>query len=157
MKVFYNVTTPWRFVDSKNSNATHASFLVAILLLIASVGCGRSSGLVMPETGEVEGIVTMDGQPLPNVSVIFQPQDDPQARASMGVTDAQGHYTLSYHTDKQGALIGSHKVSVTTPTDAPDPSGQAEDPIPAKYNSKSELVVEVQAGSNDIPLELTSK
>ncbi|QDV66796.1 hypothetical protein Poly24_04840 [Rosistilla carotiformis] len=111
----------------------------------------------MPETGQVEGIVTMDGAPLANVSIIFQPQDDPNARASMGVSDEQGHYSLSYHTDKQGALIGSHKVSVTTPTDAPDPSGQAKEPIPAKYNSKTELVVEVTAGSNDILLELTSK
>ncbi|QDS86441.1 hypothetical protein EC9_06030 [Rosistilla ulvae] len=75
----------------------------------------------------------------------------------MGVSDEQGRYTLSYHADKSGALIGSHKVSVTTPTDAPDPSGQAKEPIPAKYNSKTELVVEVAAGSNDIPLELTSK
>ncbi|QDS86444.1 hypothetical protein EC9_06060 [Rosistilla ulvae] len=157
MKVFYNVTDLWRFVDSKNTNTASVSILLATLLLIVSAGCGGGSGLVMPETGEVEGIVTMDGQPLPNVSVVFQPQDDPQARASMGVTDEQGHYTLTYHTDKQGALIGSHKVSITTPSDAPDPSGQAKDPIPAKYNSKSELVVEVQAGSNDIPLELTSK
>ncbi len=152
------MTSPRRFVDSTYTylNSTSAAAFVAIVLTIASVGCG-GSGLAMPETGLVEGTVTMDGQPLPNVSIVFQPQDDPKARASMALSDEQGHYSLSYHADKQGALIGPHKVSVTTPSDAPDPSGQAKEPIPAKYNSKSELVVEVQAGSNDIPLELTSK
>ncbi|WP_417736753.1 carboxypeptidase regulatory-like domain-containing protein [Rosistilla oblonga] len=152
------MTDPRRFVDSTNTkiNSTLVTKFVAIVLLLASVGC-VGSGLVMPETGEVEGIVTMDGQPLPNVSIVFQPQENPQARASMAVSDEQGRYTLTYHTDKQGALIGMHTVSITTPTDAPDPSGQSKDPIPARYNSQSELVVEVKAGSNDIPLELTSK
>lgn len=143
-------------MTSINHNRSFATAAFALAITAILSGCG-GSGLHMPETGSVEGVVTMDGNPLPNVSVVFQPQGDATARPSMGVTDDQGHYSLSYHTDKEGALIGTHKVSVTTPTDAPDPSGQAKDPIPAKYNTATELTVEVKAGSNEIPLELSSK
>ena len=94
----------------------------------------------------------------------------------MGKTDAHGQYKLIW-VEREGAEIGSHKVSVTTITEAAaveemgsdsdayaqqamgDTSAydQAEvtEPIPARYNVSTELVEEVTSGANTINLELT--
>jgi hypothetical protein len=64
----------------------------------------------------VEGTVTLDGAPLPDVEVVFVP--DP-ARGNTGnnasaVTDAQGRYRLrSPKEGRDGAAVGAHRVVVT--------------------------------------------
>ena len=127
--------------------------LVTTLTLIA--GC-QPPGPVRPTLGTVTGTVTMDGKPLADVLVTFEPQAG--GRQSMGTTNAQGVYELTYDVETKGAVVGSHRVTVTTPgvSEAPDPSGEAKDPVPAKYNTESTLVEEVKAGANTIDLELTS-
>lgn len=100
----------------------------------------------------------MDGQPLPGVIVGFEPQGVSVGGPSNGRTDDQGHYELTYSNGTKGAIIGTHKVTITTPTEGPPPPGQKyKDPIPARYNSASELSQEVQAGANVIDLELSSQ
>lgn len=132
-----------------------AKQLILFTSLISALGCG--GGAKTPEVGTVTGLVTMDGTPLPNVNVGFELQSATGGRPSIARTDESGNYTLNYNETTQGALIGTHKVTVSTPQEAPDPSGRFKDPIPAKYNTKSELTKEVKAGSNVINLELTSK
>jgi hypothetical protein len=53
--------------------------------------------------------------------------------------------------------VGTHTVTITTPTDAPDPTGSFKDPVPPKYNTKTELTKEVKAGENVIDFDLQSK
>ena len=129
--------------------------LIVVFTLAMFAGCG--GGESGPETASVSGVVTMDGTPLEGVVVAFEPQGEAAGRSSIGITDANGKYSLSYDENSDGAIVGTHIVTVTTPTEGPDPSGQAKDPIPAKYNEASELTKEVKAGSNTIDLELTSK
>lgn len=141
------------------------------LACLAFAGCGEGG----PELGRVTGTVTMDGDPLPNALVTFVPQEG--GRASTGVTNENGEYELIYQ-NRKGALLGQHKVTVTTMRQAeaaPEMSSDSEeymkqatggDPsqydqvfeekIPPRYNKDSELVEEVQSGSNEIDLELTS-
>lgn len=124
--------------------------LFAVALLCA--GCGGGSPSDTPELGEVTGVVTMDGTPMANVTVTFVPES---GKPSFGGTDSEGHYTLVYNQNEQGAMIGQHTVRVTSPSEGPQDEGK--DPIPAKYNYKSTLKKEVKAGSNEINLDLTSK
>lgn len=125
------------------------------LCLCLTVGCGGGAGSDQPDLGTVTGVVTMDGEPLPNVSVTFTPAE---GRPSNGVTDEAGKYELGYLRDTKGAVIGSHQVSITTPQDAPTPPGQKyKDPIPAKYNTQTTLTEEVKAGDNTIDFKLESK
>ncbi|QDU52918.1 carboxypeptidase-like regulatory domain-containing protein [Gimesia panareensis] len=125
------------------------------LCLCLTVGCGGSAGSDQPDLGSVTGVVTMDGEPLSNVSVTFTPTE---GRPSNGVTDETGKYVLGYLRDTQGAVIGTHQVSITTPQDAPTPPGQKyKDPIPAKYNTETTLTEEVKAGDNTIDFKLESK
>ncbi|MFH1299945.1 MAG: hypothetical protein ABIK07_02705 [Planctomycetota bacterium] len=129
--------------------------LISVFPLIFSVGCGGSGASDQPELGTVSGVVTMDGQPLANVMVTFNPT---QGRPSIGKTDEAGNYELGYLREAKGALIGTHVVSITTPQEAPTPSGQTyNDPVPAKYNSKTTLTGEVKAGDNTINFDLVSK
>lgn len=134
------------------------SLVFGVFALLAStilIGCG--GGADLPDMGTVTGTVTLDGQPLPGVQVGFEPEGVTEGRPSMGTTDEQGNYELSYNAETKGAIVGMHTVRVTTPQDAPDPTGSFKDPIPPKFNRASTLKKEVVAGENQIDLELTSK
>ena len=129
--------------------------LLSVAGLLLCAGCGGGGAGDQPDLGTVSGEVKLDGQPLANVTVTFEPT---QGRPSVAKTDAAGKYELGYFNDLKGAVIGSHTVSISTPQEAPTPAGQAyKDPIPAKYNSKTTLKEEVKAGANTINFDLTSK
>jgi hypothetical protein len=85
-------------------------FLVGTLTL---VGCGKPQ----LEYAEVEGKITLNGKPLPNVEVVFMPvlQDTKEKTnpSSMSYTDEQGHYSLwCGQTDTAGAVVGTYRVIV---------------------------------------------
>lgn len=82
-------------------------WLCAAVLIAA--GCdGRS---VVP----VSGRVTLNGLPLNNAVVLFQPFDrDNPGTGSSGRTDADGRFTLrQIHPDRPGAWPGWHHVTIT--------------------------------------------
>ena len=142
--------------------------LLACLLLVPA-GCGGGDSGV--QTVPVSGTVTLDGQPLAGAMVRFEPTGAGGSTAegwidSSGITDAQGRYTLSTPDGMSGAVVGTHKVSITTaPPSGPvdfSTEGQttapAKEVIPARYNSQTELTFEVPKGGTDAAnFDLTSK
>lgn len=150
-------------------------FGLAILMLAAIVaGCGRKG----PETVEVSGVVTLDGQPVEGATVGFAPESG--GRPASGVTDASGAFTLSTFAPGDGAVPGKHKVTVSKIRS----TGQQGDPnstsvagemplsglpgsggvkiewvVPKKYTdpTTSGLSVEVNSDMEQVKLELTSK
>ena len=136
-----------------NSSRRIAGGFLLFGLALGLCGCG-GGGEDIPELGTVSGAVTLDGKPLPGVMVVFQPQGAEAGRASMGKTDEQGRYVLTYNTELDGAAVGNHKVRVTTPTEHPTPGFV--DPIPAKYNTNTQLTKEVKPGEQTIDLTLKS-
>ena len=124
--------------------------IIAGLLVLLLVGCtGRQSD--QPELGNVTGVVTLDGTPLVDVTVTFSPLGG--GRLSSGTTDEFGRYTLNYTVRATGAKIGKHKVMISETVGV---STRNASKIPEKYNSQSELEVEVVPGENEIPFDLTS-
>ncbi len=128
-------------------------FCAIISCLLA--GCGGNKN---PATYPVKGTVKFNGQPLPDVIVTFFPTE---GRPASGMTDAQGNYTLTTFDPGDGALPGSHKVTVAEP--APKMAeGDYSVPVPkpprfpVKYTDQiqTDLKAEVKAGENDIPIEL---
>jgi hypothetical protein len=109
-----------------------------------------------PDLGTVSGLVTLDGEPLPEATVIFQPTGE--GSPSQAVTDAEGGYELIYGSGRMGALPGEHLIMVTTyqRISEADGGGTIPEKVPAKYNESSELRKTVEEGSNDIDLPLTS-
>jgi hypothetical protein len=77
--------------------------LLVPALLIAVSGCG-GSGLY-----KASGRLTYKGQPVPSTFVIFQPEE-PGKRASRGVTDDSGNFTVTYSSTEKGMLPGKHTV-----------------------------------------------
>lgn len=118
-------------------------------------GCGKSHE---KPTAVVRGTVTLDGTPVPGGSVMFVPQE---GRGAAGIIDEQGNYVLSTYSDRDGAIIGVHKIVVY-----PAKGGFEDDalppnyrPIPTHYQSigSSGLEREVKVGErNVINLELTT-
>lgn len=128
--------------------------------------CGCGGGDKGPERGEVEGVVTLDGQPLAGAVVMFAPQASPgkeSGSTSVGVTDSAGKYTLSYSGDKTGAVIGTHLVRITTGRIADEDEGTPAVPekVPVQYNSGAaanpDMKREVKAGRNELNFELKSE
>lgn len=121
-------------------------------------GCGKSG----PEMGRVAGKVTYKDQPLANATVTFVPSAEGQ-RPGIGITDASGNYRLTTIEPGDGALVGSHKVSIVAlaPYDGKIPEGmgaayleevqaKGKPLIPQRYFTagSSELTADVKSGSN---------
>jgi hypothetical protein len=114
-------------------------------------GCGSDR-----PTAPASGTVKMNGKPLANAALTFQPIGG--GMASTGITDASGRYTLNFlYSEDEGAIVGTHRVIIRThkkaantedtSNDRADPS--ARDPIPRRYNDASELTMEVPAEGTD--------
>ena len=132
--------------------------LTLCILLLLSVGCGGDSNI-----GKVEGVVSLDGEPLKRALVCFYPTD---GRASAGQTDEEGHYELQYIRNVKGAVVGPHKVTISTYIDREDdpPASEfrgkgREETMPPRYldRRKTELSVTIESGSNTVDFELTSE
>lgn len=126
-----------------------------VSLSICVVGCSGSSDAL--DMGKVAGHVTLDGQPLANAQIIFAPKD---GRPSIGKTDEDGWYVLQYTGDREGALIGKHRVRITTHIDdySDEVSGHVvkgrKEVLPEKYHRASILEANVVKGANNIDFDL---
>lgn len=126
--------------------------------ILAAGGCGRKE----PIWGEVEGTVTLAGQPLANVRVQFLPepsQENKNAPASTATTDEQGHYRLTCESaGRAGAVIGPHKVVLWDMNPQLFAEGQPAPPprFPPKYAGlgSTPLKFEVRPGGQTINLKL---
>jgi len=137
-------------------------FLVLSLVLVGVTGCsGRSD---RPELGLVTGTISFKGAPLVGASVTFLPDG---GRPSVGKTDSSGSYQLVYIRNVQGAKIGSNRVEIRSLAEGADTQhdGDGEEVaqkvkrvtkeiVPAKYNQKSELLVDVKSGKNTFDFNL---
>ena len=143
-----------------NATQTFESFVKSgeriVLLFAAGVltvasGCDRPSD--QPLLAPVSGVVTLDDKPAAGKKVIFSPEG---GRPSIGTTDKQGYYELMYTNKWEGAIVGPHEVTVSTPVPARDGVPYREN-IPAQYNLKTTLTANVEDRDNVINLELKSK
>ncbi len=107
----------------------------------------------LPDLGLVTGTITLDGKPLENVTVVFESET---GRSSFGATDAAGRYELIYTGNFKGAIVGKNRVVINSNLDAP-PGPDWKDPIPSRYNAKSELTAEVATGTNTFDFALEGK
>lgn len=115
------------------------------------IGCGKSD---VP-LAYVEGTVLLDGQPLPNAIVEFQP-DGPvgKVRPSIGETGSDGKYKLRFSRDRWGAIVGDHKVLITT--FSPSGDGRFKERVPATYNAATTLRRTVERKTNWLDFDLQS-
>lgn len=108
------------------------------LACVVTIGCGPRFVL-----HPVSGTVTLDGAPVPDVVVSFQPDSGP---AAMGMTDSAGRYNLRTPGRGQGAVGGRHAVWLEPlPSDGGQPFAETAVPaardtatvVPLRYLSPS--------------------
>jgi hypothetical protein len=136
-----------------------ARLLLAYILLSCVGGCVQSG----PEIVPIAGTVTFNGQPVPNVRIIFQPNP---GRMSWGISDSSGHFALEYDSDHKGAKVGTHTVYVVDEGAITDPTAimagaKSQKRAPelaqaiAKYApDKSTLTVDVKKPDRNLQLKL---
>jgi len=79
--------------------------VIAVLICIVSGACGPAG----PEMGRVNGVVTLDGTPVPEGTVQFWPKDGRPARGS--ITE-DGSFVMTTFDSNDGALVGEHRVTI---------------------------------------------
>ena len=151
-----------------------------LLLIIAlcSFGCGQSESSVE----YVEGVITLDGNPLEGATVFFSPQGTDGTGAS-GLTQSDGSFTLNSQGAKPGAgtAIGNYSVMVSKVEMPEFPNIDEDDPrygtpehdrlnqeastakpkviVPEKYNNSetSPFTAKVESGSNTFTFDISSE
>jgi hypothetical protein len=142
--------------------------LIALLLIVHSVGCGRNESVVV-----VEGAVTYAGRRVMNGDIRFYPIEGTQG-ATVGAPIVDGHYQA---VNKDGVPVGRHRIVIRAfvledvgPVSGQTAGGDLLAPavpqqpakprmpvyvvegrkqfIPGKYNAQSELTAEVTGESN---------
>jgi hypothetical protein len=132
-----------------------ARLLVGVALVLA-LGCGSGK-----QFAPVSGKVTLNGQPLANATVSFQPIAEAgsveAAPGSTGKTNEKGEYSLTASDGKYGAWVGKHRVRISALQeqvgggDQRPPRGgwpQA-DKVPRRYNDESKETVQVLPSGTD--------
>jgi len=127
--------------------------VAGLVVLAAIAGCFSDRPDL--DFGDVHGKVVLQGEPLANATVCFQPA---RGRPSYGRTDEAGEYSLQYMGRPWGALVGNHTVSITTEdrTENPETGESHWQPeiLPLKYHRQTELSAVVEPGENEIDFTL---
>jgi hypothetical protein len=128
---------------------------VSVLLLVALLvlpGCGDKS------TSQVSGLVKFDGQAIPEGAISFYPVDGKTRTAGGQIKD--GNYSVKVPVATMIVRISMPKVvgkkKLYNAPNSPERPLTAE-ALPARYNSQSELKLDVTPGEMHKDWDLTSK
>lgn len=128
---------------------------LGLSLLAAFAGCSRSDGRL-----QVSGTVSLDGNPLPNGSVMFFPTEP--GMTPNGATISNGRFALG---GAAGIQPGAYRVEIRSYTQSTELASNGEfmemptetNIIPPEYNEKTTLTVVIQPNDvNDLKFELSS-
>jgi hypothetical protein len=100
------------------------------------------------KVAKVKGQVTHQGQPVANVLVQLIPKSTSEGgmsgKSAIGTTDASGNFELSTYQPGDGAIIGTHSVSVGSQ----DPEKSLPGQVPDGFT------FEVTKGPNELRIDL---
>lgn len=134
-----------------NLRITTTTLVMGTLSVFTMIGCGKSE----VELGAVTGRVTLDGQPVRGVFVVFQPEG---RRPALALLDPDGKFKLQYNVKHSGSVVGKQGVYLKQPlADQMDEVRKSGIEEPTKFPKKFEQVfetVEVKSGRNHFNLEL---
>ena len=127
-------------------------------IVLAALLCGCSPDNPLGRR-EISGDVQLDGVPLDQDSIRFDPMPGVKGTSSGGVIE-KGKYKLP---QEMGLPDGTYRVSITSSdkkADATPVMGQNMEPakerIDAKFNSESDVTVDVKAGATQFDFKVKS-
>ena len=137
----------------------------ACILMVGGLFVGCESGPDLPPTVPVEGVVTLDGKPGADATVVFIA--DQGTYNATGVTDPDGHFEMRAFQEKTGVVVGSYKVEINKTIVEPRAGGREGETdvnlklgLPRRYATftTSGLTIQVpEAGNQDVKFELKTK
>jgi hypothetical protein len=128
---------------------------VTVLMVALPLGCSK------PATeGVLTGTVRLDGVALKSGQIRFVPLDGQSPTAGAVITDGQyrttvppGEKSVEITSPKEGPARKMYDAAPTTPSPA-DAGGEL---VPAKYNARTELRIDVKPGDEQHDFDLSSK
>ena len=120
-----------------------ATFVVVLLI---GAGCGSDNPSLVPVTGTV----TMDGNPLPEVAVTFNPIGETLGNGALAGTNVEGRFTLIDVRGGEGAHPGEYRISFY-----PTPSGTGADDPASVVSSGSVGLPGIVMDPNNSPVQAT--
>lgn len=115
-------------------------------------------GLKLPKLGYVDGVVSLDGQPVVGATVYYSPLESElgaggseRIRTSTAITDKNGRYRMLYIDRTAGVAVGRSRVWVSS-IGAPTPVN-----IPPDFGDGSMVLKDVKEGRQTIDLDMKSK
>jgi hypothetical protein len=151
----------WGFSNSGWNDAARAVAVAAACLV---AGCSKYRedewSRQWPPRFPTSGVVTLDGAPVVEAIVTFSitlPDRDNKAFTAVGMTDPQGRFALRTFRPGDGAVEGSHAVTISKST---MDKGAVVNEIPARYArfETSGLTADVtKKTANELRFELSSK
>ena len=137
-------------------------------MLILPAACSNQPKALEPT--DVEGVVLLNGEPLPHAKIAFNPAKGglPSSSIGFGITDEAGKFKLSTG-GKDGAIPGEHIVTIVEGPPPKDVRGEAGQekmteyqaglknrPIPSNYGdvNKSNIKVTVKTDQKEYKIEL---
>lgn len=131
---------------------------LASFVVLAAMGCGGDGFSTAENVG---GTVTLNGEPLPKATILFQPIGPGNAGPqSSGMTDDSGRFILTFADGKKGAVVGKHRVIITTrrvapKADNPDQEEEIEpDVVPTLYRTEPPTFEVPKGGTENAKIEL---
>ena len=136
----------------------NVSLVAALLgLLLLQSGCsGRPA-----DVADVEGVVRLDQQPLPNAMVQMTLTDNSET-TYVARTGDDGRFRVMYGREMNGAKVGKYKVRISTHVpgnpEADPPLAEVPESLPPIYSGPdSTLEADVIAGENELTFDLQSQ
>ncbi|UUO04682.1 carboxypeptidase-like regulatory domain-containing protein [Blastopirellula sp. J2-11] len=88
-------------------------FILCITWLVAAAGCTKHEDkwtAMRPQVFKTQGVIRMDGQPLPGATVVFESSTG--NHSGTAVTDDSGKYQLTTFEDFDGVTAGEFLISI---------------------------------------------
>lgn len=109
----------------------------------------------------IEGAITLDGNPLPGVQILFDQPNATDGKSFAGRTDDDGRFVLSpVGSDEVSGVEGKYRVSLTTAVadrEATEHTPLPKELIPKRYRNGA-LDFEVPTGgTSEADFELTTR
>lgn len=139
------------------------SLCICLAWMATLAGCGSGG----PAIVAVEGVITLDGKPIPDIRVTFQPEnksEEMRGMGSFGLTDADGKFVLKLSdNERSGAVVGPHTVILadkrTEDVEDSDagPGSKVKSRLPVKVLNEPMRIEVVSGGKNEPHIDLKSK
>ncbi len=123
-------------------------WLGSVALIVLAGGCGNRDGL---GRRPVDGVVRLDGKPLAQGLILFEPSPGSISGTAVGGKIRAGRFAIS---EAEGPVVGDYLVRIYASSGAQAPPTSKKsigsprpmvDLIPAAYNTSTELKVKVSA------------